>query len=807
MSAQGRPSAVPQRTSTAGRAKILARGAIKRPTRLLERQWPWLFFTIVTAGALGFFMLLVFGGLFDRFDTSFGGRNLRGYTATGITLGIAAVVLIGLTFFYSLRKRSLQEAMPLGKGTMMTWLWVHVYIGILALVVAMLHAGFGLVSGNMFTSGKVLFFLLALIMVSGVAWRLVYRIVPPNAAPRVGNYSQLGTQKRAEEQLVEVEKIAAGKPAEFHALKTWLLEGDRSASEVQQAAQRLPPDFQGDLFEIYKHAQSRSRALLRNKLQSHYTSLLQGWRILHVPLTILLLVMLVVHIVGALDVPTRVLPLSVAAHTPWNGFASSEACANCHQTIYDQWSSSMHAHALSSPVMIAQTNQDAKVTLAGQPAPDPLFVCVNCHSPTGTLLEKQETLPLNDDARFHEGIACTACHQYDGDPSPGIAGMSSWQKDLDRGRVYLGPIKDPVGNGFHLSDEGDIFKDPDKLCASCHDVNYDLDHDGKIVKGVDLVLQQTFDEYTDYKKAGGKESCVSCHMAVMKGANRVADGASVLFDQDFPAPDRQVHDHSFVGVDYPLDVAPKDDVQKDKRAALLKSSAQLHIDTTSGLIAGGALTFKVTVTNTGAGHNLPTGFAFARQMWLEVKIADREGATFYSSGVLAKNTDDLCDAGTLDDNGHPSKAFVQGCDKSDPDLVSFQLKLVDHIDILRDKTGGKLKDDRGDFILTQTDKAKETPLQFLTGGPVARTRPLDNKPEPPLSQNETRTVAYKVPLVGRFGGEANVSVRLLFRNLPPYMLRELAQAQPKGETPQIAPLLKNLQLVEMATDKATLRAR
>ena len=31
---------------------------------------------------------------------------------------------------------------------------------------------------------------------------------------------------------------------------------------------------------------------------------------------------------------------------------------------------------------------------------------------------------------------------------------------------------------------------------------------------------------------------------------------------------------------------------------------------------------RVRITNVGAGHNVPTGFAFARQMWLEVKAFD-----------------------------------------------------------------------------------------------------------------------------------------------------------------------------------------
>jgi hypothetical protein len=40
-------------------------------------------------------------------------------------------------------------------------------------------------------------------------------------------------------------------------------------------------------------------------------------------------------------------------------------------------------------------------------------------------------------------------------------------------------------------------------------------------------------------------------------------------------------------------------------------------------------------------------------------------------------------------------------------------------------------------------------------------------------------------------------VRLLFRNLPPYFLRALAEGQPANEEPKLAPLIMNLRVAEM----------
>ncbi len=54
----------------------------------------------------------------------------RGYTFTGVLLGASSLALCCLAFFYSLRKRGLQERLPFGQGTMTAWLWAHVYFGV-----------------------------------------------------------------------------------------------------------------------------------------------------------------------------------------------------------------------------------------------------------------------------------------------------------------------------------------------------------------------------------------------------------------------------------------------------------------------------------------------------------------------------------------------------------------------------------------------------------------------------------------------------------------------------------------------------
>src|SRR3954468_18117616 len=79
----------------------------------------------------------------------------------------------------------------------------------------------------------------------------------------------------------------------------------------------------------------------------------------------------------------------------------------------------------------------------------------------------------------------------------------------------------------------------------------------------------------------------------------------------------------------------------------------------------------------GTGHNLPGGFAFVRQMWLEVSLLDAAGSVIDGSGRVATAADDLCDSSILDDAQSPVRASLKGCTKSDPLLVNFQQMLVD----------------------------------------------------------------------------------------------------------------------------------
>ena len=761
---------------------------LARPVVLFERHWPW----AILGGSIALILTLMTAVFATGFLSSINdlrfGPNVRGYTATGILMGLLSLLFVILTMWYSARKRR-----NVTGATMMAWLWAHVYFGLLAVLAATLHAGFGLLSLS-FTSGKLLFLLFAVIAGSGIFWRLAYVIVPPKAAATTLNYSKEGALKRAEEQTLEIEKLTAGRSVELARVKDALLARDVPQHELAHMVATLAPEDRALMDEIVQIAASRRRALARPAAQQAFTKRMQFWRVIHVPLAFLFLFALVIHIFGAFDFHRKVMPAGLADEGPLAVYRPSTDCKSCHTAIYTQWQDSMHAHALTSPLTIVQNNLDMRHSLKGTASPDPRRMCINCHGPAIAAVTDGDILPLKS-GRALEGIECVACHQLNEAVVPGGgASAKSYQDELVRGERYFGRLDGPVGNSYHRSSKSPLFEAPEKLCATCHMVNADRNGDGKIVKGVDLVLQTTFDEYHEYQRGGGTGNCVTCHMPVVPGLKQAADGASAPFTVDYTPPDRQVHDHGFVGVDYPLDTVVKRDPQKAKRAALLASAAAFSIDTVKADAAN--LSVKLAIENR-SGHNLPTGFAFARQMWIELVVKDG-ASTLFSSGLLAKSDDDLCDNNTFGELTNPLRPFVIGCTQVDQQLVNIQLKLVDKIAVLSDNNGQPVKDEGGDNVLIQSREGNETYLQFFTGGGVARTRPFDNTKTGPLRPLQRKTYNYVIPLPKQVKA-GSFQARLLFRNLPPYWVRGMGREQKPGtvDGPRLEPLVPNLPTVEM----------
>ena len=598
-----------------------------------------------------------------------------------VILGVVTALLFALPgLVYPARKRvgPVKKVLP---GGTMAWVRSHLYIPILSLAAAYVHASSAPFQGQL-TTGKVTLVLGILVMVSGYA-----------------RHHMIGLQKEAININVEINKLTIDQPREFRRLVLDFTQNRRPLEEIDADAAKLD-DARAVLWrEIRKLEGQIDRFFPREGGQSRLVLHLTMWRKLHPWLTVGLFVVLGYHV---FDV--------VGGHQSVFGdekteFASAEACGSCHGDLFREWATSAMSHAQTGTVMEAQLpvtlNENRKLAEERGEEQAKLLdglgkVCINCHAQAGArFADELALLPFNQagsdpdggvavsgggDAVQRDGVGCVVCHsQKTTLPEMAAAG----ELPIDNGGAadfgtQFGPrFDDPLPVRVHGIETSGAWSSPVRsslACGSCHNVKADLDGDGLTpiadasedvlsdegrtdLDGDrqldqneldnedgsldDLVLQTTFDEWQDYLVAfetryaddprqtlDGPISCAECHMP------RKGDGTQGAVDYApglLSVKERGHRSHAFVGVDYDLDPSAYDDAGGDEafaevlaeRQALLQSAVTIEVG--RGEVADGRLTAPVTVRNNLLGHTFPTGFAFARQLWLEVQAETAGG--------------------------------------------------------------------------------------------------------------------------------------------------------------------------------------
>ena len=106
------------------------------------------------------------------------------------------------------------------------------------------------------------------------------------------------------------------------------------------------------------------------------------------------------------------------------------------------------------------------------------------------------------------------------------------------------------------------------------------------------------------------------------------------------SPERDVHDHRMIGVDYPFVDFPGKESTIEAVRELLQNSVSLSSAAPDEILAGQTFPLQVSVNNDRTGHDVPTGNIIDRQMWLEVIVTDAmTDETIFSSGHLDANGD------------------------------------------------------------------------------------------------------------------------------------------------------------------------
>ncbi|MDQ3293332.1 MAG: hypothetical protein M3527_02610, partial [Actinomycetota bacterium] len=456
----------------------------------------------------------------------------------------------------------------------------------------------------------------------------------------------------------------------------------------------------------------------------------------------------------------------------------------------------------------------------------------------------------------------------DGDDLDGDDDFQLDENELDDNRVQVDDDDDGEPDDVAVQDGGDN-DDDGVVDEPVLDNDGDGDADGGDGRIDDLVLQTTYDEWQDYvaffDEPGGftdryDESgaefpnelsrplgCNGCHMPLAEDPTRaVVDYAPGLLS----APERFTREHSFVGVDYDLDpeLYRKSGLSNEEiarvvaeRDALIQSAATLEVVNGDVIDTGigDGLVVDVVVRNNLLAHSFPTGFAFARQFWIEVSAETSDGETVClidpfvdgdpfldeveavgaapcASGVEGVSSDEV-------DDPIQGDAELRQCDtRAFSDLVAtledgvfstafgaFAFPNLD-IDFPGDPDDGD--SDRGAFAPDECDPWLANFQKILTDGDPDLNGVRFEVPYQPLLPNavqnrgrlvngqimaelqpvrlkdtdgdfevddpaESVVVPYVFDVTGIDPADVVVTARLRFRHLPPYFVRDLEARQ------------------------------
>lgn len=246
---------------------------------------------------------------------------------------------------------------------------------------------------------------------------------------------------------------------------------------------------------------------------------------------------------------------------------SAADCGSCHEDHFDEWSGSPHGMSTRSPVFRAMLPDVERAWGAAARSQ-----CEGCHAP--------EHSP-------DEGIGCLTCHAAVGNHA---------ERD---GKLAVDPAV-PLAGGdaapsvAHRTRASDFLASP-SLCGTCHELT-----------GPVLAVEPTLSEYLASPQAQQGITCADCHMP--------EEGEAALTN-DPEGPLRPRRSHRFVGFDPPWGASPEEAAASAERTrALLAAALELEVTRVEGGV-------EVVVRNRGAGHAVPTGAAFLRDLWVDVEIA------------------------------------------------------------------------------------------------------------------------------------------------------------------------------------------
>ena len=280
----------------------------------------------------------------------------------------------------------------------------------------------------------------------------------------------------------------------------------------------------------------------------------------------------------------------------YDAYEASDRCALCHKQISVQYQQSAMAKAQVLPWDQAEYFQFALPHTRIEAKVAPVEAgCINCHAPQAFLAGDVPPPKAGKADPKADGVSCDMCHSiigFEGD-APANGNFV-----VQPGKVKYGPRKDAKAMG-HETQYSSFYKGA-QLCGICHDETSPY---GAWVK-------ETYREWSKGPYAAANVYCLSCHVppAPGKAATTGIERADVA-------------QHLFQGA---------------YSQNMLNGAAMLYIYPLAKEIhPGQPFEISVVVTNSRAGHRIPTGSAEERQLWLRLEVKDAGGKIYHVPASLA----------------------------------------------------------------------------------------------------------------------------------------------------------------------------
>lgn len=237
----------------------------------------------------------------------------HGGSPIGLTYGTLGVFLIVLLMLYGIRKRSYKNRW----GMLQTWLHVHIYLGLLVLVVILFHSGFRFHD----TMAVTALVLLTVVVVSGILVVRLYSLVPPLHVNVDSNLTLSEMSDQMNTLAQSMARLATGKSEAFQAVYSSLIQAEQPAflagwrllvgryrkrrlgknmgAALEMELAKVAPQEETDLQWLLELGNQMREMHTRLTQKQRYRNLLEAWLYLHIPLSFALILAVIVHVIAA----------------------------------------------------------------------------------------------------------------------------------------------------------------------------------------------------------------------------------------------------------------------------------------------------------------------------------------------------------------------------------------------------------------------------------------------------------------------------------------------------------------------------